>query len=66
MTTGSTKRRVVEDIGTPGKFVHQAWYPDSLTWHDIGDAHSTRREAEAAMRFYMSLGDTVINPPKED
>lgn len=55
----NTRRRVTQDIGNPGRWVHQAWYPDSRTWHDIGDNYATQREAEAAMDFVMSLGDLV-------
>ena len=56
----STKRRVVSDIGNPGRFVHQAWYPDSRTWHDIGNNYATRAEAIAAMEFVAGFGDRLI------
>ena len=47
--TSIMRRRVVADIGTPGHFVHQAWFPGVRVWADIGDPKPTRQEAEQAM-----------------
>ena len=39
------KTRVTQNVGNPGTWVAQLWYPDMGLWCDIGDSHATRTEA---------------------